>query len=243
MFSTLRAGARPMQRIAGLWRQFQQANMPTHAVRNLVFIVAALLMSGVLPAAAGEPNTVNSSNGERSTRLQGPALAPNFKPRYPFTVDEFWGKILRVAAMPDGHVTREQVERIFGAKLKLIEKATEESHFNIYGVHREMGWYFDMGLSEMSARESRFYFEWGFPPGIVSGGFAPPPAGMCIDERKVDSGLAASGWKLVGKSRDLDIPDSNQYRKGKAGAIEVGFIRPEECLLYIVISAKNNLTH
>ncbi len=219
----------------------RRAVISTHAVHNVVFIVAALLMTGVLPAAAGEPNTLNSSSGERTTTLPG-QVPQNVKPRYPFTADELWEKMLKVVAMPDGHVTSEQVEQIFGMKLKLMEKANELDRSKMYVVRREIDWYFDMSLFE-EARESRFYFGWGFPPGVIRGGFAPPPPGMCIDESKVMSAIAALGWKPAGQVRDSrGLPDFNRYRKGKMGVIEVGFTRPEKCLLYITISAKNNLT-
>lgn len=212
-------------------------------MRNVALIIVALLLTSDMPAMAGGSGMANSADAKprSDTQVQpGQAPARNFKAPYPFTADELWKKILRVIAMPDGHVTRGQVEQIFGMKLALQEKATERNRFSIYAVQREIDWYFDVAFWEMSARQSSFYFSWGFPPGVISGGFALPPPGMCIDESKVMSGIAARGWKLVEQVRNTDIPDYNRYRKGKMGAIEVGFTRPDKCLLYLSVTAEDN---
>ncbi len=161
---------------------------------------------------------------------QAPPPARKYGPPYPFTAEELWQKILKVAALPEGHVTREQVERIFGIKLPLDADAAKVNHSSIYAVTRGVGWYFDMSVMENGKRQSRFTFAWGQARGPNALDY--PPSGMCIGMDKVRADITTRGWKLADTSGGRfyiaqntweEIPYSDTYKIGQRSMLMVDF--------------------
>ncbi len=87
-------------------------------------------------AQASETGTsATDMNSDRGTHAQAPSSTRKYVPPYPFTSDELWQKILKVAALPDGYVTHADVERIFGIRLKPTgQPATEADKAQVYVV-------------------------------------------------------------------------------------------------------------
>ncbi len=193
----------------------------------------------------------NTSSGTYVPR-QAPPPPQKYGPPYPFTAEELWQKILKVVAMPEGHVTRAQVERIFGVQLVLQEKATGLEHASVYVVRHGTDWYFGISVTEKGERQSRFSFAWGQARTDYDNALDYPPPGMCIGMDKVNADIAARGWKLVGASggrsyiaQDTweEIPYSATYKIGQRSMLLVDFAggsRSDQCLGRITIFASGD---
>lgn len=152
---------------------------------------------------------------------------------YPFTADELWEKLLKVVELPEGHVTKEQVESIFGVTLKLDEEYLKKFQGHLYNLKTE---YLYLGFVENSATESHFEFKWGQIPGQRRAVFPRPPSGMCIKALKIMPGIELRGWELKRETRNIrDILDRNDYRKGKMGVLRMEFFPRDNCLASIDI--------
>lgn len=163
---------------------------------------------------------------------------PTYKAPYPFTVDELWEKILKVAEQPEGYVTKEQVENIFGTKTKLNEEFLKQYHEKIYSLEREIDWYFNMSVGENRPARSFFFFSWGEVPGQRSAEFPPPPPpGMCINVYKIRPDLPSRGWLLRREDKGTNELYSDSYRKGRVGVLTIEFFPSDNCLRSIRISA------
>ena len=139
----------------------------------------------------------------------------NYKTPYPFTADELWGKLLQVVELPDGHVTKENVESIFGVTLKLDEDYLKKFHGYLYNL-KDASIY--LGYIENSATESHFRFEWGQIAGRRRAVFPRPPYGMCINALEIMPSIEKHGWVLKRETRNIrDLLNRNDYRKGEMG--------------------------
>lgn len=178
---------------------------------------------------------------KRAAQVQVKQPETSYEAPYPFTADELWEKLLKVVELPDGYITKERVESIFGVTLKLDEESQKKYQKKVYYLKRGENWYFDLGVSEYSETETDFYFGWGNTPGERPGLFPPPPPSMCINAFKIMPSIAQRGWNLKFESRMVhDIPNSNDYRKGKMGVLQIGFFPHDNCLVEIKIFATKN---
>jgi hypothetical protein len=177
-------------------------------------------------------NIVQAASDDTTAKDAKPAQS--FEAPYPFTAEELWEKILKVVDLPEGYVTREQVENIFGVKLKLNEEVLKKYHYKSYYVKRGENWYFNIGFREDSATESSFDFGWGKTLGQES--MLSPPSGMCIDAYKIMPSIVHRGWELKKEIRNVrDILDRNDYRKGKLGVLNLVISPHDNCMSGIII--------
>lgn len=196
----------------------------------------------------GELSGTNTVTGNRA---EAALQTPNYGPPYPFTREQLWKKMLEIAALPNGYVTRSDVERNFGVTLKApLKRAPEGNTSHIHVVQAGVSWYFDMGVEEISATESDFHFQWGRPPGTPLDrftGLPPLPAGMCITREDVTSGLDAAGWQLIGRTPEKSevgkgvwaaMPNFRHYHKNERGMLYVEY--QEGCLASITVSATDH---
>ena len=138
---------------------------------------AALLLGlfGVVVQVTATPaNNPNQASQDTSKLPEVPYSAP-----YPFTADELWEKILKVADQPNGYVLKDQVDEIFGTKMKLNEEFLKQYHEKIYSLIRGQNWYFNMSVGDNNPARSLFFFSWGDMPGQRSAEFPPPPLPAC----------------------------------------------------------------
>jgi hypothetical protein len=204
------------------------------SVKSIFHIVIWLSIMGVAAQVSAAPE----SNSNQVSSDRNEQLEVSYKAPYSFTADELWGKILKVAERPDGYVTKEQVENIFGVTMKLDEEYLKQYHEKIYPLIREKSWYFNMSIGENNPTRSFFYFNWGVTPGQRAVELSPPPQGMCIDVRKIGPALAQRGWSLKREIKGANgLPDSNSYRKIKWGLLTVEFYPADYCLRSIRITA------
>ncbi len=125
------------------------------AIASAIFLSCLAYVS--IPAAQAEaPQTPangstaggGSPNGDSTDAdtLEAPP-ARRFQPPYPFTVDELWAQILKLAALPEGHVTRADVERTFSIKLLEMQEPVPPKHPTYRVMHPDDGWYFSTGIT------------------------------------------------------------------------------------------------
>lgn len=132
---------------------------------------------------------------------------------YPFTKDELMAKLLEVTAMPEGRVTKKQIESIFLMKFPVWtssprgsggqkDEASVEDIVS-YSAHSGIDWYFDMGVKNGPGSDSEFAFIVSQPSRRVPDDFSRKlPDNMCIKESVFDDFLKAQGWERV--SRELE---------------------------------------
>lgn len=201
---------------------------------------AAVLLSffGAMAQVAATPEN-NSTQGspDKKNLPEVSYTAP-----YPFTADELWEKILKVADQPGGYVTKEQVDKIFGTNMKLNEEFLKQYHEKIYSLIRGENWYFNMSVGENNPARSLFFFSWGEIPGQRSLEYPPPPPqGMCINVYSIRPNLQMRGWALRQEVRGASEPIySDSYRNGRIGVLTIEFLPSENCLRSIRISASGS---
>lgn len=187
-------------------------------------------LTGGAPSVATSAE-LNVNKGDIQAQRKQPET--DYQASYPFTADELWGKLLKLVDLPDGHVTKELVESIFGVTLMLDEEFLRKFHEHRYILKNQ---YMSLEFAESSATESSFEFKWGKTPGQSHLTFAFPPPGMCIDAHKIMPDIAQRGWEFIRESRrSRDVPRSSVYRKGKMGVLRLEFFPPENCLSGVVI--------
>lgn len=165
----------------------------------------------------------------------------SYEAPYPFTSDELWQKILKVVELPEGYVTKQQVESIFDVRLQLIDQSNWQikTDYPWYSVKRGRDWYFDLVFVEESPTLSHFNFDWGQDPTWKERiRIPPPPAGMCILANDIMPDIELRGWKLKYEHRELYYPPySNIYTKGKLGQLELVFSSEKDnCLMAISVA-------
>ena len=205
------------------------------SVKRGICFIAALL--GVFSfAAAGIAATESNANQQSSGNNAIPEAS--YKAPYPFTADELWEKLLKVAEKPGGYVTKEQVDAIFGVTMQPNEEFLKRYNEKIYSLEREKNWYFNMSVGDNKPAHSLFFFGWGDVPGqrtVESP--SPPPAGMCINVYKIRPNLQRLRWDLRREARGTSqLPYSDSYRNGRIGVLTIEFY-PDNCLRTIRISA------
>lgn len=155
----------------------------------------------------------------------------------PHTVVELLEKLLKVMELPNGHVTKQQVESIFGVTLTLDEEYLKKFDERLYSYKTQ---HVHIDYEAKSEVESLFMFEWGQISDQHPIPFSPPPRGMCMDANKFMSGIVQRGWVLKHESRVLrDIPYENVYRKDTMGILRMAFSPKDNCVLNLSISATN----
>jgi hypothetical protein len=205
-------------------------------VRKRICCAAALLsIFAVVAEVTAAP--ANHSNQALSDNKQPPEIS--YKAPYPFTAGELWEKLLKVAEQPEGYVTKQQAENIFGTAMKLNEEFLKQYHEKIYSLEREKNWYFNMSVGENRPARSFFFFSWGDIPGQRSAEFPPPPPpGMCINIYMIRPNLQRRGWVLRREARGTDqLPYGDTYRKGRIGVLTIEFFPADNCLRSIRMSA------
>ena len=187
--------------------------------------------------------TATTENNSRQTSQEKKELpAASYAAPYPFNADELWEKILKVADQPEGYVTKDQVDKIFGTNMKLNEEFLNQYHEKIYTLIREKDWYFNMSVGDNIPSRSLFFFSWGDEPGQRPSELPPPPPpGMCINIYKIRPDLQRRGWMLRREIRGSSEPiNSDTYRSGgRYGVLKIEFLPSDNCLRTIRISASH----
>ncbi|MDD2686400.1 MAG: hypothetical protein PHY62_09605 [Gallionella sp.] len=151
-----------------------------------------------------------------------------------FTADELWEKLLKVVELPNGYVTKEQLESIFGVKLNLEEKKPYPNSYRgkRYQVSDDLNFY--MHIIDNGPTDSSFFFGWKSPSEERFVVFPRPPSGICINAIETMPNIAQRGWELKRETRDIrDILDWNDYRKGESGVLKIEFFPRDHCLASI----------
>lgn len=208
-----------------------------NGIGHIVFLLS--ILASILGIST-ETFAVPESNSNQSASDKKEPSGSSYQAPYPFTVDELWGEILQVAGQPNGYVTKEQVENIFGVTMKLDEEFLKQYHAKVYTLTRGKSWYFNMSIGDNMPTRSLFFFNWGDKPEKHTVVFLPPPENMCIDVNKIGPALTKNGWSLRQENKGVDgSPDSNSYRKLKFGILTVEFFPSDNCLQTIkIISSK-----
>ena len=201
-------------------------------------VVALIVLLGVAVDVCAAPE----SNSGQVSLAKSEQPEPTYKAPYPFTADELWEKVLKVADQPEGYVTKEQVSGIFDVTMNLDEEYLKQFHEKIYPLIREKSWYFNMSVGENIPSRSFFYFSWGEIPGQHSAEFPPPsPPGMCINVYRIRPDLPRRGWVLKREARGTNVlPYSDSYRKGRIGVLTIEFSPSDNCLRSIRIYASRS---
>jgi hypothetical protein len=208
-------------------------------VNNGIYRVAVILSVFGFAAQvnAGPENNSNLASPDKKEQQAVSYTAP-----YPFTANELWEKILKVADQPEGYVTKDQVDKIFGTKMELNEEFLNRYHEKIYTLIREKNWYFNLTAGENVPSRSLFFFSWGDEPGQRSAESPPPPpTGMCINIYTIRPDLKRRGWILRQEVRGTSEPIySDTYRTGgRYGVLKIEFLPADNCLRTIRISASH----
>jgi len=205
--------------------------------RGICFVA---VLSGVFSfAAAGTGATESNANQESSGKNAMPEVS--YGAPYPFTADELWEKILKVADRPEGYVTKDQVDKIFGTDMMPNEEFLNRYHEKIYTLIRGKDWYFNLSVGDNIPTRSLFFFSWGDEPGQRSSELPPPPPGMCINIYKIRPDLQRRGWMLRREIRGSSEPiNSDTYRSGgRYGVLKIEFLPSDNCLRTIRVSASH----
>jgi hypothetical protein len=206
------------------------------SMKKGIWCAAVLLgLFGIVAQVAATPeNDSKQASPDKKMMPEATYTAP-----YPFTDDELWEKMLKVADQPNGYVTKEQVDKIFGTNMKLNGEFLKQYHEKIYSLIRGENWYFNMSVGENKPARSLFFFSWGDIPGQRSvENPPPPPSGMCINVYKIRPNLWRRGWALRREVRGTsESIYSDTYRKGRIGVLKIEFLPSDNCLRSYRISA------
>jgi hypothetical protein len=199
------------------------------------FVAALIILLGIAVDVYAGPE----SNSGQAPQAKSEQQEPTYKAPYPFTANELWEKLLKIAEQPEGYVTKEQVSGIFDVTMNPDEEYLKQFHEKIYLLLREKSWYFNMSVGENIPSRSFFYFSWGEIPGQHSAEYPPPsPPGMCINTDRIKPELLKRGWLL--KREDVGthgLAYSDSYRKGRIGVLTIEFFPSDNCLRSIRVSA------
>jgi hypothetical protein len=200
--------------------------------------VLSCLIGIVSQVTAAPESDSKQASQEKKALPEAPYTAP-----YPFTADELWEKMLKVAGQREGYVTKDQVNKIFGTNLKLNEIFQKQYHQKIYTLMRGKDWYFNLSVGENSPTRSFFFFSWGESPGQHTAEYPPPPPpGMCINVYKIRPNLYRRGWMLRREVRGTSEPIySDTYRTGgRYGVLKIEFLPSDNCLRTFRVSASHS---
>ena len=205
--------------------------------KGIYRVVVLIGIVGAMCQATAAPEDNSKQISQDKTALP----ATSYAAPYPFTADELWEKILKVAEQPEGYVTRDQVDKIFGTSMKLNEEFLNQYHQKIYTLMREKDWYFNMSVGDNIPSRSLFFFSWGDAPGQRPAELPSPPPGMCINIYKIRPDLQRRGWILRREIRGSIEPiNSDTYRSGgRYGVLKIEFLPSDNCLRTIRISASH----
>ncbi len=207
------------------------------AIASVIFL-GCLVFASVPGAQAEAPQNAATTEDPPARR---------FEPPYPFTVDELWAQMLKLAALPEGYVTRADVEGTFA--IKLLPSGQDPDHpepptYEVMHTQWDESWYFTTGITEDSKTESTYFFAWGY------GAYSPKqaPAGMCITPAMVESGMKATGWTFADRKIQRTDPFTGKpvpypheekiYRKGRHGVLRVDI--KQGCLIELRIMSEEH---
>jgi hypothetical protein len=213
---------------------------------SVMLIIFVVLGSVMIPAQAGDANTsiLTGGNNMSSTHKSQTKIdqinssGQTYQAPYSFTADDLWKNLLKVIELPNGHVTKEQVENIFGVTMNLDEVFQQQSKEDRYDYKNE---YIYLGYFKSILNKSYFEFRWGQSSGQRRAIFPRPPSGMCIDAFKIMPDITQRGWALKKEIRNVrDILNRNDYRKGKMGILRLEFFPYDNCLFSVDISSSDH---
>jgi hypothetical protein len=147
----------------------------------------------------------------------------------------FWGPLLKVAALPDGAVSRRDVEGLFHVSMQPYLGQANLPHTDHFIARPAAAGGFTVSVWNERPGLSLFGFQWGGAPGDRVAAFPMAPADTCLAKAQVGPALAARGWSLAQTITYPDLPPAEIYRKGSTGFMRIYYLGPNQCIGYVQI--------
>jgi hypothetical protein len=170
---------------------------------------------------------ITNTNSEMTATNSTPT---SFAAPYPFTAEELWQNMLKIIALPEGYVTKADVEKIFKVQLRLSESFFKTDKQQYYIVRNGIDWHFDLSVLKSASKQSNFFFSWGHAPKQPYIAFQPAPENMCIKAKDALPAIEALGWQ-----EEYDLwddthahPPGKQFKKGEKSKLVVNFQRAKD---------------
>lgn len=163
----------------------------------------------------------------------GPARAETADAAAP--APAFWKSLEDIAALPNGAVSRRDVEGLFHVSMLPYvgqPNLPQNDHFIARPTAPDG---FTLSVWNEHPGLSLFGFQWGGGPSQAAAAFPPAPAAACVAKAKVGAALAARGWTLTQTIAYVDLPPAEIYRKGPTGFLRAYYLGASQCLGYVQI--------
>lgn len=122
-------------------------------------------------------------------------ISGRFEPPFPFDAADLWSKLAEVSALRGKGMTPDQINTIFGVKLRQLEEHAIDFNASIFAVKAYKDWYYDLTIVMYPGRP-RFAFGWGQAPHTPYARFPGPDGNICIGLNTVLATLNKQGWQL-----------------------------------------------
>jgi hypothetical protein len=162
---------------------------------------------------------------------------------FPFTKEELTKQLLEVLDQPEGYITKEQVETIFGLTLPELQLKPSDEKMQTWGIYRGKDGYFSMSVNQRSNQQTAFSFNWiRFNVNEV---IPWPPTEMCVNYLDMGKALEQRGWVMKGKAYlFIELgnlgPFTLTYIKGKKGQLWISADEQSECVRGIDLFSSNH---
>jgi hypothetical protein len=147
----------------------------------------------------------------------------------------FWIPLQALAALPNGAVSRRDVEGLFHVSMQPYVGQPNLPHTDRFIARPTAPGGFTLSAWSERPGVSLFGFQWGGGPNDPPAAFPQPPANACVTKAQVSTALAARGWSLVQTVAYPDLPAAEIYRKGPTGFLRAYYLGPNQCLGYVQI--------
>jgi hypothetical protein len=147
----------------------------------------------------------------------------------------FWTSLQALAALPNGAVSRHDVESLFHVAMQPYVSQPSLPQAERFIARPTTAGGFTVSLLNERPGLSLLGFQWGGGPGEPAAAFPPVPAQACVAKTKVGAALAARGWSLVQTLAYPELPPAEIYRKGPTGFLRAYYLGPNACLGYVQI--------
>lgn len=172
----------------------------------------------------------NTANSGASGKYQAP---------YPFTAQQFWAKMLKLTALPDGTLSKAQIEGALD--MTMLPDKDMSSTFNhpYFKTTSGVDWYFSSSFEPdmLGLKDAQFRFGWTDSSG------SQPPAGMCINANDVRPSIISQGWVESSKVNDSLGSLTVYWRNvGHGESLRIYSDAGSKCITGIKIMAQAEMT-
>jgi len=162
-----------------------------------------------------------------------------YAPPYPFTAQELWGKLLKLTAQSNGHLSAAFVGQTLDAQIQPVESPLSATS---YAAQAGIDWYFMVRINPIKMIGQNMQvlmFSWDNTTDPIG---AKPPAELCIPLTQFKPDLLAQGWQVKDRVALPSEPKSDSaiklvFDKGGITSLSVSYNAQSTCLTQLTLMA------